>query len=129
MKDVRPWIAVLALVSFLAGVAASTLHQRLDELDDERGPFSAYADQFAEHFELSEERAARLRALLVVYADEIERIRDAHEVDFYASLERELRPKGAEFDRYIRDYVLPPSQRSEFDRLANGASVPTAPRN
>ena len=35
MKDVRPWIAVLALVSFLAGVAASTLHQRLDELDEQ----------------------------------------------------------------------------------------------
>lgn len=128
MKDARPWVALLGVICFLAGIAASTLHQRLGELEADRGPFAAYADQLIEEFDLSPERAAGLRALLREYAIDIGRIRQAREVEFYASLEKELRPKGADYNRYIRDLVLPPSKRARFDELAAGTELPTTPR-
>ena len=128
MKDARPWIALLGVVCFLAGIAASTLHRRLGELETDRGPFAAYADRIIEEFELSPERAAGLRALLREYARDIERIRQAREVEFYASLEKELRPTGAVYNGYIRDLVLPPSKRARFDELAAGTEYPT-PQN
>ena len=125
MKDTRAWIALLALMSFLVGVASTVLHQRLTERPAERGPFSAYADRLVEQFELSPERAHHLRVVLRDYAQEVDRIRDARQLEFYATLEKELRPKGAEYNRIIRDVVLPPEQRPDFDRLVAGEGVPT----
>lgn len=129
MKDARPWIALLGVVCFLAGIAASTLHQRLGELEADRGPFAAYAEELIAEFELSPERAAHLRVILRNYANEIDRIREGREVEFYASLEEELRPKGAEYDGYIRNEVLPREKRAKFDALAAGTPAPTSPRN
>jgi len=129
VKDTRLWIALLALMSFLVGVASSVLHRRLTERPAESGPFGAYADRLVEQFDLSTERAHHLRVVLRDYAMELERVRDARQLEFYASLEQDLRPLGAEYNRIIRDVVLPPEQRPEFDRLAAGEGVPTGPGN
>jgi hypothetical protein len=118
MKDARLWIVLLAFVCFLTGASAAVLAERLGTIEAERGPFAAYADALVADFDLSPERAAHLRVVLREYAEEIERIRVSHEMEFYASLEEELRPKGAEYNRLIRDVVLPPSQRARFDSLA-----------
>jgi len=128
VKDTRAWIALLALMSCLVGVASSVLYQRLTQRPAEGGPFAAYADRLVEQFELSPERAHHLHVVLRDYAMEVDRIRAARQVEFYASLEKELRPKGAQYNRIIRDVVLPPEQRPEFDRQVTGEGVPTGTR-
>lgn len=128
MKDPRLWIGLLALVSFLTGVAASALFERLSGPRAEPGPFAAYAAELQDRFQLDPERGRHLAVVLRDYDQELQRIRDARTAEFYAALESELRPKGLEYNRIIRDLVLPPDRREEFDALALGQGIPTDAR-
>lgn len=126
MKDPRPWIALLAVVCFLAGMAAGVLATRRPAVSDDGSPFGDYAARLVEEFDLSGERAAHLRVILREYAAEIERIERAQQAQYYAALEPELRPKGIEFNSYVREKVIPRQQRARFDALAAG--LPVSPR-
>ena len=127
MNNTRVWIVALALVSFLAGSAAGALWTRKTNPQGDTGPFAAYAQELIRTFDLSPERAGHLRVLLREYESDIQRIKQAHRASYYASLEAELRPKGLEYNNYIRDKVLPPQQRESFNSLAAGLEVTIEP--
>lgn len=120
MSDPRPWILLLAVVTFLSGVAAGVLFTRVTSADRERGPFDDYARMLVDEFDLSDERAGHLSVILREYEEAIQRAVREHEASFYATLSEQLRPTGVEYSRFIRDKVLPPDQRTRFDALAAG---------
>ena len=120
MKYARLWIVTLAGVSFLAGVAAGMLGVHAGASDLDRGRFAAYGDRIIDEFDLSSERAGHLRVILRGFDSKIRKIERGHRAEYYAALESDLRPIGIEYNRYVRDKVLPPGQRANFDALARG---------
>ena len=130
MSSARLWIVALAVVCFLAGTAAGVLGVRAGASDFDRGRFAAYGDWVIDEFDLSPERAGHLRVILREFDSKISKIERSHRAEYYASLEPELRPIGIEYNHYVRDKVLPPDQRADFDALARGPRFPTtAPSN
>ena len=130
MKYARLWIVTLAVMSFLAGTAAGVLGVRAGAIDFDRGRFAAYGDWVIDEFDLSRERAGHLRVILREFDSKISKIERGHRAEYYAALESELRPIGIEYNRYVRDKVLPPDQRGTFDALARGQRFSTtAPLN
>lgn len=126
MTPTKAWIGVLAGVSFLAGLACGPLVTRwlVPPPPPARvAPFSEYQRALADRFELSTERRALLSDLLASYERELERIKDAHMADYTSAMEPELSAKGVEYAAYVRDRVLPPERRPEFDRLAAGLPI------
>lgn len=118
MRDLRGWIALLALTTFLAGGAAGILYARERFAPaPPKGPFADYQRLFDEHFELDPERQRILAGLLRNYRDDVERIRDRHTAQFLSAMEPELRERGLRYRNLIRDELLRPEQRAEFDRL------------
>lgn len=116
---VRLWIAVLVATSFLAGLAAGLLGGlRLAPAPPDRGPFADYETLLVEQFDLSPERQRGLRYLMDEYHRRLERLKTRN-IDV---LEPELVRLGLTFRGRVRDTVLPPSRRTEFDLLAEGAS-------
>jgi hypothetical protein len=120
VKSARLWIIALACMSFLAGTAAGVLGVRTGAGDLDRGRFAAYGDWVIDEFDLSRERAGHLRVILREFDSKISKVERSHRAEYYAGLESELRPIGIEYNRYVRDKVLPPEQRAEFDALARG---------
>ena len=130
MKNTRLWIVTLAIMSFLAGTAAGVLGVRAGASEFDRGRFAAYGDWVITEFDLSRERAGHLRVILREFDSKISKIERGHRAEYYAALESELRPIGIEYNRYVRDKVLPPDQRGNFDALARGHRFSTtAPLN
>jgi len=130
VKNARLWILALAVMCFLAGAAAGVLGVRAGAGDLDRGRFAAYGDWVIDEFDLSRERAGHLRVILREFDSKISKIERSHRAEYYASLEPELRPIGIEYNRYVRDKVLPPAQRADFDALARGPRFSTtAPHN
>ena len=74
-------------------------------------------------FHLSPERMGHLRVLLREYKSDVERVLRQHEAAYHAALEPYLRPLGEEYDRLVRDLVLPAHQRARFDELAAGVPL------
>ncbi len=119
MRGVRPWIVVLMGVAFLAGLAAGVLSVRAQE-EEPQSPLGDYARLLEQEFHLSPERMVHLRTLLAAYEEEVNRVVREHEAAYRAALEPDLRPLNEEYDRLVRDLVLPPGQRRHFDELAAG---------
>ena len=120
MKNARLWIVTLAVMSFLAGAAAGVLGVRAGAADLDRGRFAAYGDRIIDEFDLSRERAGHLRVILREFDSKISKIERSHRAEYYAALESELRPIGIEYNHYVRDKVLPPDRRADFDAQAHG---------
>ncbi|HIG11731.1 MAG: hypothetical protein ABGY71_13025 [bacterium] len=114
----RAWILILALVCFLAGLAAGLAGA---EFHAERAParsaFGAYELGLVERFDLDPERQRLLVGLVDHYNLEIEEIRNRHTAEFQREMEPELRRIGLEYRTLLRDRLLPPAKRAEFDRL------------
>lgn len=124
MRDARAWIALLAVVSFLAGAAAGILLDPLRHATrPERGPFGDYYEALVRHFELDPARTQALRVLLHHYEADVQRIRDRHSAELLAAMEPELRETGREYTERLRNQLLPPADRAEFDRLAAECAV------
>lgn len=122
MSDARFWVALGAVVAFLAGTAFGTWRTRAAERPPSVG-WGAYAERLADEFQLAPERRAHLRILLDEYASELESRRRAHEARIEAELQPELRALAARIDGYIRDLVLPPDQRERYDRLSRPKDI------
>ena len=120
MNDLRAWAGVLMVVVFLVGAAAGVLWQRSQELRPEGGPHEDYARLIEREFGLAPERMGYLRVLLREYDQDVQRVRLEHEEAFHAALEPDLRPLSEEYNRLVRDMVLPGHQRARFDELAAG---------
>ena len=129
MKDPRAWIVVLCAVTFMAGAAAGVLFSRATAPATDQGPFSDYAERLIDEFDLTSERAGHLRVILREYQAEIERIEESVERKYAAAMNADLAaqlvPTGIEYNRHIRDKLLPPEQREKFDALASASLYPT----
>ena len=73
--------------------------------------------------ELSPERMGHLRVLLGAYSRDVDRVVKRHASAYRAALEPDLRPIHAQYDRLVRNYVLPKDQRARFDELASGINL------
>ena len=75
MKGVRVWILVLAVTTFVCGVASGTILSERGRLGDEPDfMLGEYERRFVAQFELSPERERALHVFLEEYAREVERI-------------------------------------------------------
>ena len=116
MNSLRLWIVLLAVLCFAAGGAAGTLFAAaFFRPAPEAGPFTQYERDLTEQFRLSPERAALLHVLMEDYRRQIERIKSSHVADTLSAMEPELARLGRSYREQIRDKVLPPGRRAEFD--------------
>lgn len=116
MKSLRLWIVLLALLSFAAGGAAGTLAAAsYFRPAPEPGPFTQYERDLTSTFQLSPERATLLHVLMDDYRRQIERIQSRHVADTLSAMEPELARIGRSYREQIRDKVLPPGKRPQFD--------------
>ena len=128
MSDARVWTLLLAAVSFLAGTAAGLLLADRRDAPQREG-WALYADELIEDFDLSPERASCLRVLLDSYDAKLAVIQTQHRAATRAAMEPEIRKLAEEFDRTLRNRVLPPDQRDRYDRMTRPvALVGTEPR-
>lgn len=123
MNSTRGWILVLMGVVFLAGAAAGVLSERLSDDRPDRGPMEDYSRLLDEEFQLSPTRLGHLRTLMGAYREDVDRVVREHEAAYLAALEPDLRPLNEEYDRLVRDLVLPPEHRQRFDELAQGFTL------
>lgn len=122
MSGIRTWVSVLATTAFLAGLGSGVLlGLSLVPAPPPDRPFVDYERLLVEHFGLADEplRVEGLRAVLAAYHDDLEVLR-AREL---AAIESELAELGLACRRRIRDKVLPPDRREEFDLLAAGTDI------
>jgi hypothetical protein len=126
MTSLRLWIGLLALVSFTAGVASGMMLSARNTPPPRWGELADYETMLVDHFQLSPERARCLRALLQEYERDFVRVvRSQRENEYIASHGAELGAKSQEYERLIKEKVLPPSRREEFARLC--APIPFPP--
>ena len=123
MNSPRLWILILALVSFLAGVAAGLVGGEYAHRDPvgERAT-GDFERRFSQEFDLDPEGRRLLGDLLASYHSEIGSIQLSHEVrqaaEAHAQMEPRLREAGVRFRDDVRDMLLlTEAQRLEFDRL------------
>jgi len=116
VNRLRFWIALLAVVSFAAGGAAGTLAAAAAfRPRPEAGPFTAYEHELTKRFQLSPERAELLHVLIIGYQRDVERIQVNHMARSLSAMEPELANIGRLLEAQIRDKVLPPDRRREFE--------------
>jgi len=119
VKGPRAWITLLAGTSFLAGLAAGLLIAALRaEEPGAEGDFSGYRQRLVTQFELDTERAELLGVVLVNYEQDLARVRDQQTAKSMETMEPELLELGSRYWSLIRERVIPPTSRSEFDRFA-----------
>lgn len=119
MSSERFWIVVLALTSFLVGLAAGFLVSLRRHPLVEPSPFAAYEARLVERFELDEERTRWLRRILASYDEDLEALKARHVRD----MEDEFVEVGLACRDRIRRWVIPEERRQEFDRLAAGREI------
>ena len=119
MNGPRTWITLLAGTSFLAGLAAGLLISavRADQAGSE-GDFGGYHRRLVQQFDLSPKRSELLGAVLVNYEQDLARVRDQQTARSMETMEPELRELGGRYWVLIRERVIPPGSRSEFDSFA-----------
>lgn len=118
MSDPRPWILILALVSFLAGGSAGFVMGRSGaETSGDPGPFADYEARFSASFDLNDEQRRLFRAVLDHYQADLDAVRERHEARSASAMEPELRELGIRYRTLIRDRVLPDNKRPLFDAL------------
>lgn len=116
MSSEKLWVVILALVSFLAGLAGGALAApRVVSLPDP-GPFANFQARLTETFELSEQRRAALRGVMEEYQRRLEKV----EARFVSETAEERARLGIECVNTIRKHVLPEEARAEFDLMAEG---------
>ncbi|HTF90503.1 MAG TPA: hypothetical protein VK843_18950 [Planctomycetota bacterium] len=124
MSNLKLWILLLAFSAFGAGIGVGWfVSNRIEaraERDRNMGPFEGFQREFARTFKVSDERKRLLGELLANYQREIEAKEQAQLERGRVDLERELQTLGLNYRELIRNSVLPPDQRSEYDRLAAG---------
>ena len=109
----------MAGTSFLAGLAAGLLMAALRaEEPGAEGDFSGYRTRLVQQFELDTERAELLGVVLVNYEQDLARVRDQQTAKSMETMEPELLELGSRYWSLIRERVIPPTSRSEFDRFA-----------
>ena len=118
MSNLRVWIALLALTCFAAGVS-SGLFLAAERREPARSdqPFGNYRAAFVERFGLDPTRAALFEDLLHEYHEELEAARTGLLARSRSELEPQLEQIGVRYAEAIRDHVLPPERRAEFDAL------------
>ncbi|MBK8180233.1 MAG: hypothetical protein IPK67_15360 [Planctomycetes bacterium] len=124
MSSLRLWILMLAVTAFGAGIgvgwlAGSRVEQRAGRARA-AGPFTGFQHEFERTFQVSPERAKLLAELLECYQREIAEQEQAQLDRSRADLEGQLAKTALTYRRLIRDSVLSPEQRPEYDRLAAG---------
>ena len=115
MTGHRAWILLLAAVTFLAGMAAGMLSTR-EEPEDHASGWIAYGDRLAREYDLSEERRAALRLFLDQYAADLNSLERRYSARILAEMAPELRDLSSRYEHYIRDRVLHPDRRDDYDR-------------
>ena len=124
MSSLRLWIAILALACFGAGTGFGfQLSLRMHPRQLAGGPLEDYQRQFSAQFQLSPERTRLLGQLLANYAAEIENLKQARLARSMSEMEGDLQSLGREYHDLIRNHVLPPGQRPDFDELAAWSPV------
>jgi hypothetical protein len=123
VTNLRLWVSILALTAFLAGLACGPLIMAWlfpQERALSSGPFADYERMLVNTFQLETERREPLHAILDQYRRDLESIKDRHMADYMSAMESELTDLGRAYREEIRDSVLPPDRRGEFDRLVMG---------
>ena len=122
MENLRLWIAVLACAAFGAGMGVGWYGSTRVQAEQERGrafgPFDAFRQQFEATFKPSAERQRLLKELLAHYQKEIDALEQEQLDRGRPELERKLEKLALTYQERIRNSVLPPDQRAEYDRLA-----------
>jgi len=116
VSSVRLWILLLTAVSFLAGGAGGLLFG-LEMSRPDPVPFAAFADRFADEFDLDSRQRRILLMALREYDLELEELKSRSVAD---ELEEDLIRLGFECREHIRDYVLPEARLEEFDTKVAG---------
>lgn len=125
MKGLRLWALLFGVVSFGAGLASGTLlAESRRGSRGEGGPLADYERLLVERFELEGRRAVLLHQALELYEEEIEERKERRLAPYLSELEKDLRDLGREYNRYIRDRILPPGKRAEFDAMLVAAPFP-----
>jgi len=126
MSGVRLWIGLLALCCFAAGLGAGVLvsESRAGEVPRGLEPMGDYRAAVVERFGLEPARERLFGEVLRNYQQSIDETRERLLAEHRPELERELAEIGARYQAYIRDHVIPPARRAEFDALsADGRTI------
>jgi hypothetical protein len=116
----RLWVAILAVVCFLAGSATGLLYASATRPPaSSGGPFDEYKRAFCERFKLDAQRTKLFDDLMRNYHKEIEDVRQRALANSLAEMEPQLVKLGDRYRDVIRDHALPENQRAEFDALSN----------
>lgn len=123
MNNPRVWIVILALVSFLAGVAAGLVGSEYARRDvAAQRDLGDFERRFAKAFDLDPEGRRFLAERLASFNAEIESIQLNHEVqqatEAHTLMEPRLQEAGKMFREDIRDILLVTEvERAKFDRM------------
>jgi uncharacterized membrane protein len=120
MESERLWIALLAVVSFLAGGAGGMLLGIRMDPPGEPAPFEAFEARFAEAFDLEPQQRRDLRFILGRYRDDLEGLKERG----LADREDELVQIGRTYQQLIRKWVLTEESHDEYDAMIAGAWPP-----
>lgn len=124
MTNLRLWIVLLAASAFGAGLGVGWFASSQAQVQAERarasGPFEGFRREFVAVFGLSPERERLLRELLSHYEREIDDLERAQLESSRGELTGKLENLAVTYGGRIRNSVLPPDQRAEYDRLAAG---------
>ena len=112
MNSLRVWIALLAVVSGLAGFAAGRLTATL-QAPQATSAFAEYATRMQATFDLEPERMRALGLLLDRYECDLENLKMRNLNQHQPELVR----LGDTYRGWIRDKVLPRERRAEFDSM------------
>lgn len=124
IDNLRIWVGALAVACFCAGLTAGAfLTEARAEARNEASraadvPFADYRRALVERFQLEPERERLFAEVLRTYRQGIDDAGARLLREHRPELERELADLGARYQAYIRDHVLPPERRSEFDALS-----------
>ena len=117
MKDPRLWTVVLAVTWFLLGLGVGHLAYRDRGGGDHDSARAQYGAELCRVFDLDSLRRSALYDLLEQRDIQREAVRRRHEARTRALMEPALREIDESVERTIRDTILPPAKRVEFDRL------------
>ena len=119
MNGPRTWITVLAGTFFLAGLGTGLLFSAVQaEEPAAQGEFAGYQSRLVEQFGLSTERSDLLGVVLASYEQDLVRVQDRQNARSMTTMEPELRDLGRRYWDVIRESVIPPNSRGDFDRFA-----------
>ena len=123
MRDVRRWwvLCAVALFFLCGGSLGLLVGLRLNPPPREPRPLADYEALLTREFELSDVRVEGLHAVLDRYHRDVEDAKSRH----MAELRDEIAELGRTCSRRIRDKVLPPARRDDYDRLAAGSLLPS----